>query len=142
MGRRWRNCPAEMLFLFEIFHSCTKKERLTSSSSCPSSRNAGAVPNAKDFAVLVVPQGLLVDIQVASGINQIDASGADALAEWHENYQARGVTLLIANLKGPVRDVLARTPLYESLGKGLDRFTIEDAVARGTQPSQPSSRTS
>lgn len=51
----------------------------------------------------------------ASGINHVDASGARAIEDLVDDYGARGVRLLLAGLKGPVRDVLHRAGLSPRL---------------------------
>lgn len=63
----------------------------------------------------------------ASGINQIDASGDAAFGEIFESYRARRIELLLANVKGPVRDVLDRSGFSARLG--ADRFFLTDADA-------------
>jgi SulP family sulfate permease len=66
----------------------------------------------------------------AAGMNQIDSSAETALRELADDYARRGVALYLAEVKGPVRDVLARSGFDEALGR--DRFTlsVHDAVVR------------
>ncbi len=64
----------------------------------------------------------------ASGINQIDASGEQAFRELLEGHRSRGVELLLANVKGPVRDVFERSGFTDELGKERLFFSVHDAV--------------
>ena len=60
----------------------------------------------------VSPQVLVLD---CSGINDIDATGAEALAEIITEFDAGDATLVLADVKGPVRDVLRRAGLWDRL---------------------------
>jgi len=73
----------------------------------------------------------------ASGINQIDSSATGALAEIQESYAERGIALYLANLKGPVLDVLRRTDVLENLGEDHLFDRVEEAVAAATDASRP-----
>jgi sulfate permease, SulP family len=50
-----------------------------------------------------------------SGINDIDATGADTLSEIIAEIDESPVTLHLADVKGPVRDVLRRAGLWDRL---------------------------
>jgi SulP family sulfate permease len=63
-------------------------------------------------SLTVAPRALVVD---CTGINDIDATGADALSEIITELDERGVTLHLCDIKGPVRDVLHRAGLWERL---------------------------
>lgn len=63
----------------------------------------------------------------ASGINDVDATGADMLAELLPEMDDRGVALHLADAKGPVRDVLRRAGLWDRLGPHIHTST-HDAV--------------
>lgn len=76
------------------------------------------------------PGKLRVVVIDASGMNQIDASAEAALREIFEDYSSRGIELLLANLKGPVRDVLARSGLAEDIGAERSFLRVEDAMQR------------
>jgi SulP family sulfate permease len=65
-----------------------------------------------------------------SGINHLDSSAERALATLHHAYAERGIVLLMANVKGPVRDVLERSGLAEALGGQRMAFHVHDAVLR------------
>ena len=58
------------------------------------------------------PRALILD---CSGINDIDATGADVLSEIITEVDEMGVTLHLADVKGPVRDVLRRSGLWDRL---------------------------
>lgn len=85
----------------------------------------------------------------ASGMNQIDSSAASALHEVFEDYQRRGIVFHVANLKGPVLDVLARAHFLEHIGTERIFDRIEEAVeaavaaisddATGAAPEAPAS---
>ncbi len=64
----------------------------------------------------------------ASSINDIDSSAEAALRSIWETLQDRGIELRIANIKGPVRDVLQRSGLYRALGAECFFFSVHDAV--------------
>ncbi len=71
------------------------------------------------------PRALVLD---CSGINDIDATGADALAEVITEFEELGAMLLLADVKGPVRDVLRRAGLWSRLD-GRIHATAHQAVA-------------
>lgn len=52
----------------------------------------------------------------ASGVNQLDSSAEGALARLLDGYEKRGVRFAVASVKGPVRDVLKRSGLWQRLG--------------------------
>jgi sulfate permease, SulP family len=66
----------------------------------------------------------------ASGVNQIDSSAEAALREILSDYRARGVRLLMATVKGPVGDVLARSGFLDELGRENVTLRVEDAMAK------------
>jgi sulfate permease, SulP family len=70
------------------------------------------------------PRALVVD---CSGINDIDATGADALSEVITEFEEAGALLLLADVKGPVRDVLRRADLWDRLD-GRIHATAHQAV--------------
>ncbi len=71
------------------------------------------------------PRVLVLD---ASGINDIDATGAEMLVDVLDELDERGVALHLADVKGPVRDVLRRAGIW---ARSADRIhaTTADAVA-------------
>ncbi|MCA9668596.1 MAG: solute carrier family 26 protein [Myxococcales bacterium] len=64
----------------------------------------------------------------ASSINQLDSSAATALCEIATDYRARGVRLMFANVKHPVREVMRRTGLVDRLGIDSGHLRVHDAV--------------
>jgi SulP family sulfate permease len=70
------------------------------------------------------PRALVID---CSGINDIDATGADTLAEIVTELDATPVTLHLSEAKGPVRDVLHRSGLWARLD-GRIHATNQQAV--------------
>ena len=63
-----------------------------------------------------------------SGINQIDSSGEATLREMMREYRDRDIRLILAAVKGPVRDVLQRSGFTEELGEDGFAFRIHDAI--------------
>ena len=61
-----------------------------------------------------------------SGVNDIDASGEQALHEILEDFSDRGIDIHLATVKGPVRDVLMRSGLWAALG---ERVHLDVAAA-------------
>lgn len=65
----------------------------------------------------------------ASGMNQLDSSALDALLELDERLRNAGVSLLFAEVKGPVRDVLERSGWLSQLqARGRIFLRVHDAV--------------
>lgn len=71
------------------------------------------------------PRALVLD---ASGINDIDATGADMLHELLPELEDRGVSFHVAEVKGPVRDVLRNAGIWNTLGGRL-HASAHDALA-------------
>jgi len=71
-----------------------------------------------------VPRTLVLD---ASGINDVDATGAEMLAEVITELDEREVALHLTDVKGPVRDVLRRAGIWDRLGARVHTCT-HDAV--------------
>ena len=83
-------------------------------------------------------QGLVSDrpliehlIVVASAIGDIDASGTELLIDLDEELRDGGVQLHLVTVRGPVRDTLASTALWDQMvTSGRIHTTIEAAVRR------------
>ena len=75
--------------------------------------------------VTAEPRAMVLD---ASGINDIDATGVDMLDEVLPEIDDRGVILHLADVKGPVRDVLRRAGLWDRFGDRVHTCT-HDAIA-------------
>lgn len=78
----------------------------------------------------------------ASGVNQIDASAEAALREILADYRSRQIRLVLASVKGPVRDVLERSGFTEELGEAGFALRVHDAMtALDERPVRARSRT-
>ena len=75
-------------------------------------------------ALTEAPRVLVLD---ASGINDIDATGAEMLSEVMVELDERQVELHLADVKGPVRDVLRRAGIWEQLGQRV-HTAANDAI--------------
>jgi SulP family sulfate permease len=63
-----------------------------------------------------------------SSVNVMDSSAESALNEiWTELNELK-IQLLIANIKGPVRDVMQRSGLYQRIGAHHFFYCVQDAV--------------
>mmetsp|Transcript_40452 Transcript_40452/g.128888 ORF Transcript_40452/g.128888 Transcript_40452/m.128888 type:complete len:324 (+) Transcript_40452:139-1110(+) len=65
----------------------------------------------------------------ACGINDIDLAGIHTLEDVHNGLKKRGVALLVASTKGPVRSALITSGTYEKMGAESFYLSIGDAVA-------------
>ena len=66
----------------------------------------------------------------ASGINDLDASAEHALREISGMLKEKEIQLFFASVKGPVRDVMHRSGLYQVVGEDFFTFSIQEAVRR------------
>jgi SulP family sulfate permease len=68
-----------------------------------------------------------------SGVNDLDASGEQALEEIVDELDEAGIALHLATVKGPVRDVMMRSGLWSRLGDQvhLDVDSAVRAIERG-----------
>jgi SulP family sulfate permease len=66
----------------------------------------------------------------AGGIHDIDVSALASLRDFLGELRQRDLALYIADLKGPVRDILARNGLTAELGPDRFSFTTHEAVQR------------
>ena len=64
----------------------------------------------------------------ASSVSSIDSSAVTALSEIVKNYQRRDIQFYMANVRGPVRDVMKRSSFYDLLGADHFFYCIEDAI--------------
>ncbi|HEU5085403.1 MAG TPA: solute carrier family 26 protein [Acidimicrobiales bacterium] len=67
----------------------------------------------------------------ATGVNDIDTSATEALTELIQELDEQGCAVHLATVKGPVRDVLMRAGLYQSLGDRVHN-EVHDAVLAAT----------
>lgn len=72
------------------------------------------------------PRALILD---ASGINDLDATGAEMLHELLAEMEDRRVAFHVAEVKGPVRDVLRAAGLWDEMGTRVHTSTNEAVAA-------------
>lgn len=70
-----------------------------------------------------------------SGINDLDATGADTLGELIGEFSGSAVEFHLCDVKGPVRDVMRRAGLWERLDRRLHATTHQavEAILAGQQ---------
>jgi len=77
----------------------------------------------------------------AGGINEIDASGIEVLANLADHLAEKGVTLALSGVKKQVQEVLDRTGITAKLGPGniysTDPIALEDLRARVAAAAEP-----
>lgn len=77
----------------------------------------------------------------ASAITGLDSTAADALGEIFDEYHTRGVRLVLAAVRGPVRDKLEITGLQDRFGEENLTTTMREAMASVREwMAQPSER--
>ncbi|MEX1058482.1 MAG: sodium-independent anion transporter, partial [Natronospirillum sp.] len=64
----------------------------------------------------------------ASAMNQLDSSADTALHELLRDYRQRGIELWVANVKGPVKDVMNRSGFSTQLGEQQFTLTVNEAM--------------
>jgi len=78
----------------------------------------------------------------ASGINDLDASGVEMLANVIARFKASGITLVFSGVKRQVADVMERTALTRAIGAGniypTDRAALEDLLGSRLNPAPTS----
>lgn len=98
--------------------------RIDAALSFVNAANVKKLVIAHADAVKVEPRALVLD---ASGINDLDATGAEMLHEVLTEVAERQVALHLSDVKGPVRDVLRRAGIWDDLGQRVHAST-NDAV--------------
>ena len=85
------------------------------------------------------PAPLRAVVLDASSVNDLDSSADAALHEIAADYARRGVRLLLAGVKGPVRQVMLRSGLFARLGVDAFYLSVHDAVEslRDRAPGEP-----
>ncbi len=73
----------------------------------------------------------------ASGINDIDATGVEMFGEVLTELEERGVSLHLSGVKGPVRDVLRRSGIWDRLETRIHASTYEAIRAITTRSAAP-----
>ena len=76
------------------------------------------------------PIGIVGGLRDGSGDDEHRALADAVLQEVAEEFLDRGIRLYIANVKGPVREVMHRSGLYQKLGANRFFYTIDAAVRR------------
>lgn len=69
----------------------------------------------------------------ASDIHKMDSSGLHALEEIHSDLKQQNITLCICNARGPVRDMLFKSGLMETIGRENQFLNIQAAHLFHTQ---------
>lgn len=69
----------------------------------------------------------------ASDIHKMDSSGLHALEEIHGDLKQKGITLCICSARGPVRDMLFKSGLMETIGRENQFLNIHAAHLFHTQ---------
>lgn len=84
---------------------------------------------------VVCREGLHHVILILSGVAYIDASGLEMLEAFERSLADKGITLHLAEVKGPVMDRLAGTGLVHNLGAERIHLSADAAVQKlGPQP--------
>jgi sulfate permease, SulP family len=88
------------------------------------------------------PEGLRAIVLDGSGVNDLDASAEAALAELVQEYGERGIEIHLADMKGPVRDVLVRSGLWAALGDRVhtDVHSAVDSITGVPRPAGSTNR--
>ena len=81
-----------------------------------------------------IREGIHTLILNASAISRIDSTGLHKLRLLLDTLRDRDVKLLLTNLRGPVRDLLAATGICDQIGYENSYLSIEDAVEGHTSP--------
>lgn len=92
------------------------------------------VSHVEDTVAEAVAQqpGLRHLVLICSAVNTIDHSALEALEQLAESLKEAGVTVHLAEVKGPVMDRLRQTRLFEHLEPGQVFLSTEEAVAKLT----------
>ena len=79
-----------------------------------------------------------------SAVNGVDAVALDTLEERMRELAGRNVTIHIAGMKGPVRDLAAKAGWYETFGEEVAHLSVEGALeaVRATPSEQTVTQTS
>ncbi|MCB9763200.1 MAG: solute carrier family 26 protein [Alphaproteobacteria bacterium] len=73
------------------------------------------------------PRAFVLDM---SAVNDVDASGVEALEELVDELERQDIALILVRVKGPVLDVLRRAGLVDHLGPARIAETVREAVER------------
>lgn len=78
-----------------------------------------------------MPSAVVIDV---SGVNAIDSSAEEQLAELVTDYQASGTPIHLAGAKAPVRDVLQRSGLWQEMGARTHPALADAVRAAAAEP--------
>ena len=84
-----------------------------------------------------MPRAVVIDL---SGVNAIDSSAEDQLAELVADYAASGAPVHLAGAKAPVREVLQRSGLWAALGARAHPALADAVRAAAAEPERPPAR--
>jgi sulfate permease, SulP family len=89
--------------------------------------NMGFLENSLRAALVERPdyRNIILDF---SGVNDMDAVAVETLEMLIREMQMQGVSVLVAAMKGPVRDITARAGWPEKFGERVGYFSIENAL--------------
>lgn len=96
------------------------------------SANAAFLKDTIRRLVAEHPEPVRAVILDAGGIHDVDVSALAALRQIRGELAQRGQALYLADVKGPVRDLLARSGFMRELGREHLTFTVHEAVLRAT----------
>ena len=65
-----------------------------------------------------------------SGVNDIDAVAIKTIDKIMENYKEMGINFAFAGMKGPVRDLVAKTGWKEKYGEHISCLSLQDALQK------------
>lgn len=71
------------------------------------------------------PRAVLIDLEASA---RLDIDSIEMLTDLQTELKAKGIELLLANLRAPVRDVLQRSGLIERIGKQHIYPSVEEGV--------------
>lgn len=97
--------------------------------------NAAAVQDRIEALLAADPAARQV-LLICSAVNQIDATALGMLGELERSLAAQGITLLLAEVKGPVMDRLRPTELGQRL-HGKVFLSVHDAFVHAAKGQQP-----
>ncbi|QIN84737.1 sulfate permease [Rubrobacter tropicus] len=89
--------------------------------------NMAFLKNWLEDAVSARP-GLSYLILDFSAVNDVDAVAIETLAEFAKDLRSRGIMLHVAGMKGPVRDVVARSGWPDGLGQNASHLSVKHAL--------------
>ena len=92
--------------------------------------NVSFLSNALHEYEAAHPEPMRAIVIDASAITGLDSTAADALGAIYDEYAARGVRLVLAAVRGPVRDKLTKTGLQAKIGEENVAVAMPEAMRR------------